>query len=216
MTVLALGIVALRGDPLSFFRVDPDSPLSRWLLESGFGTGFALQASGHAIALLAGLVLAFAVIAHTRMLVSNTRWARSLHENFRRLLGPLEPREIAVLAVTSGVAEEFFFRGALQPWLGLPVASLLFGAVHLGPTRSFFSWTLWATLMGFAFGGLTLVTGSLLAPIVAHVVINHENLHFIEAFAAPRSLETATVSRRGALPALVAIRRRATDPGVRR
>ena len=221
MVVLAAAAFVARGD-VSAWLDGPARPLRSPLgeLVSALLPGISAlsqQLFVHLLSFVAGLVLAAAVIAHTRQLVATTRWARALHEHFRRLLGPLEPREIATLAVASGVAEELFFRGALQPTLGLVAASAIFGAAHLGPGRRFFTWTLWAGLMGFAFGGLYLVTGSILAPIVAHVSINHENLHFIEGFSAPLEVSGTSLPplRRGALPALVAAPRRASDPAPR-
>lgn len=134
------------------------------------------------LALAVGLAVGVAVIAATRSLVKRTRWARQLHMEFRHLLGPLGSGDIALLAICSGVAEEAFFRGAMQPALGFVVTSLLFGLAHIGPSRRFVPWTLWATIMGFVFGSLYTLTGELLAPIIAHVVINYENLHFIQTY----------------------------------
>ena len=81
-------------------------------------------------------------------------------------------RDLVLVSVLSGVGEEVFFRGALQPFLGITLTSLLFGAVHVGPDRRFLVWTLWATLAGFLFGFLYLLTGGLLAPITAHTLHN--------------------------------------------
>ena len=36
--------------------------------------------------------------------------------------------------------------------------------------------------MGLIFGGLYLLTGSLLGPVVAHAFINYENMHFLVSF----------------------------------
>lgn len=83
------------------------------------------------------------------------------------------------LAFFSGVGEEVFFRGALQPSFGLVPTSLLFGLLHIGPDRRFFAWTPWALAMGFLLGGIYEATGSLGGCIVAHVAINYANLRFI-------------------------------------
>jgi membrane protease YdiL (CAAX protease family) len=138
-----------------------------------YSTGFALAAGG---------VVALLVIAGTRTLVRRVSWARTLHVEFRGLLGPLSSGEIAVFALTSGVAEELFFRGALQPATGVVISSLVFGAVHVGPGKRFLPWTAWATAMGFVFAGLYALTGEILAPLVAHVAINYENMHFISSY----------------------------------
>lgn len=79
---------------------------------------------------------------------------------------------LLLLSVFSGIGEEVFFRGAVQPEFGLVAASLLFGLAHIGPDRRYLVWTLWAVLAGFLFGGLYEITGGLLAPTVAHVLHN--------------------------------------------
>ncbi|MDP8945373.1 MAG: CPBP family intramembrane metalloprotease, partial [Actinomycetota bacterium] len=83
---------------------------------------------------------------------------------------------LVLVAIFSGVGEEAFFRGALQQEFGLVVASLLFGLAHVGPDRRYFVWTAWAVLAGFVFGFLYEVSGSLLAPILAHTAHNAATL----------------------------------------
>ncbi len=89
---------------------------------------------------------------------------------------------IAGLAIASGVAEELLFRGAMQGSLGWALTTIFFGIAHVPPSRSLIPWTLSALVVGAGFGALYLVTGELLAPVVAHVVINHENLHFLMGY----------------------------------
>jgi membrane protease YdiL (CAAX protease family) len=81
-----------------------------------------------------------------------------------------------VLALSSGIAEEALFRGALQPVVGLVWASLLFALAHLVPRRELLPWSLFSLAAGFLLGGLYAATGNLVAPIVAHVVVNAANL----------------------------------------
>lgn len=80
--------------------------------------------------------------------------------------------ELVLLSVFSGVGEELFFRGAVQPEFGLTVAALSFGLVHIGPDRRYLVWTAWAVLAGFLFGFLYQFTGGLLAPVLAHTLHN--------------------------------------------
>jgi membrane protease YdiL (CAAX protease family) len=80
--------------------------------------------------------------------------------------------DLVLVAVFSGVGEEAFFRGALQPELGIVATSVLFGALHVGPDRRYLLWTLWAVGAGFLFGFLYERTGGLLAPATAHVLHN--------------------------------------------
>ncbi|RAL23604.1 hypothetical protein DL240_05440 [Lujinxingia litoralis] len=127
-----------------------------------------------------------------------TSWGKTLSEEFARMLGPMTPGQIQVLALTSGVAEEIFFRGFLQQalsgfewaggagiWVGLVASSVVFGLVHIGPDREkFLPWTWMALGVGAVFGLMYLYTGSVLAPIIAHITINYFNLTHISRQAA--------------------------------
>jgi membrane protease YdiL (CAAX protease family) len=81
---------------------------------------------------------------------------------------------IVLLAGLAGLGEELLFRGVIQAglaermpvWLALAAASLLFGAGHWVSA----SYAALAALIGAYLGGVLLVTGNLLAPIVAHAV----------------------------------------------
>jgi membrane protease YdiL (CAAX protease family) len=182
LALTALGIGALRGEPNVYLHPAPV---------------FALDPPARSLLSLSlGLLVASSVVVVTKILVRRTRWARSLHVELRSMLGSVDAREIVVLAVASGVAEEMFFRGALLPSVGVVVSSLVFGAVHVGrPFRRFMPWTVWATVMGFVFAGIHALTGELLGAVVAHVLINHENLHYLRSHDPDR--------RRGARAALV-------------
>jgi uncharacterized protein len=85
---------------------------------------------------------------------------------------------IVVISVLAGLGEELLFRGVLQPIVGLPLASLVFGAVHVGG-RSFAGYGVWAACIGALFGGLMVWTGGLLAPIVAHAVYDALALAYV-------------------------------------
>ncbi len=108
-----------------------------------------------------------------------SRWlpgARELERKLAALLSELTPADAFGLAVLSGLAEELFFRGAVQGSWGLIPATLLFGALHTGPGKAFRLWTLFAVLAGFMLGGLMFWRGNLLAPILAHFLVNAVNL----------------------------------------
>ena len=93
-----------------------------------------------------------------------------------RLVDGARRWDLVLVSVFSGVGEEAFFRGALQPLVGLVAASLIFGALHVGPDRRYLVWTVWAVLAGFLFGALYEVTEGLLAPILAHAGHNAATL----------------------------------------
>jgi len=123
-----------------------------------------------------GLMAAGLVIALSHLWTEHTRSGRALARGLASLLGPLSLRHVALLALVSGVAEEAFFRGALQPRVGLVAASVVFGLVHFVPRPEFRVWTVFSLAAGFLLGFLFEATGNLVAPAVAHVVINGVNL----------------------------------------
>jgi membrane protease YdiL (CAAX protease family) len=53
--------------------------------------------------------------------------------------------------------------------------------VHTGPGPAFRLWTLFAAVAGGLFGALTVWRGNLLAPMVAHFVVNAVNLWRVSA-----------------------------------
>jgi CAAX protease family protein len=100
------------------------------------------------------------------------RFVEALRRLYRDLLFPLfrdrTPLEIALISVLAGVGEEVFFRGAMQPEWGLVIASVLFGACHVG-SRLTIVLGVWAASTGALLGWLRIATGGLLAPIIAHI-----------------------------------------------
>lgn len=72
------------------------------------------------------------------------------------------------LSLVAAVPEEIFFRGAMQPVLGLLLTALIFGALH-AMTRLYF---IYAMLAGLGLGLLANWHGSLWMPIAAHFAVN--------------------------------------------
>ncbi len=103
-------------------------------------------------------------------------WARRLESEFGWILGAQRKSEIVFLALLSGLAEEYLFRGALQEKFGLWVATAVFAVIHWPLNRNFLPWPFLAGVIGLGLGGLREWTGSLVAPAAAHVVINLANL----------------------------------------
>jgi membrane protease YdiL (CAAX protease family) len=135
------------------------------------------------IAIAWGAVAAVPIIAG---LIVVDRWPprflSPLKESVERDVIPLFAHaglaEFTLISLAAGIGEELFFRGLLQqglaselpaPWgvpLALVVGSLAFGVCHWLNRE----YALVATLIGFYLGLLLIVTGSLLAPIVAHAL----------------------------------------------
>jgi membrane protease YdiL (CAAX protease family) len=134
---------------------------------------------GHALSIVAGGMLALLTAIATRQFVRRFRWARALHAHLRPAVEGTSTGTLALLGVASAVSEELFFRGVLTTVFGLTVSSLAFGLLHQARGRSRWVWAVWATVMGFLFGGIYLATGSLLGPILAHAAINVANLRFL-------------------------------------
>ncbi len=130
---------------------------------------------GAALGLALGLGAAFV----TRLLTYSSERVRRLHTEFHALVQGITGGEVFLLALLSSVAEEAFFRGALQPTVGLCLQSLLFAALHFRPNPRFYAWTVMSFIVGLALGSLARYMGDLSAPIVAHFTINFVNLRYI-------------------------------------
>jgi len=120
----------------------------------------------------AGLGFALAAVALSGAAERYTVWGRRLAAELAELVGPLSVSAALLLAFASGVAEEAFFRGALQPRVGLVAASVLFALAHVPATRPLRAWTALALVAGVGLGALFEATGNLVAPVTAHVAIN--------------------------------------------
>jgi uncharacterized protein len=97
-----------------------------------------------------------------------------VQEQLGPLLAPRSIAELAGIAILAGVAEELLFRGLLQAGLSrvlpdivaLAIASAVFGVAHfLTPT-----YAVLAFIAGGYLGGLFLLQGNLLPPVVAHAL----------------------------------------------
>jgi len=100
------------------------------------------------------------------------------HETLVPLFVRISPVGIVTLGMAAGVAEEWLFRGILQPLVGVALASLLFGAAHIGGPHML-AFGVWASTMGLVMGGLAMATGGLVAPMVAHAVYDMLALEYI-------------------------------------
>jgi len=131
----------------------------------------------------AGLGLGISVVLLTRLSLAWLAWAREMYRWFGQVLGPLSRRDAFWLALLSSIGEELFFRGAMQPSLGLWITSAIFGLAHLPPRARYLPWTATAALMGLAMGAITLWTHNLAGAMLAHFLINFLNLSQLERYA---------------------------------
>ena len=138
----------------------------------GGRSAFALGNSA-LFGLLAGVITACGTVALGILFYRLLPVLRRLSDELApHLVDGAKGRNLVLVSIFSGVGEESFFRGALQPEIGLLASSLLFGVLHVGPDRRYLVWTVWAVGAGFLFGLLYLWTGGILAPVTAHVLHN--------------------------------------------
>jgi len=74
------------------------------------------------------------------------------------------------VSMSAGVVEELFFRGFLQPRIGLFGATVLFALAHLGYGEPFMLFGI--TLLSLSYGLLAKWRGSIFASIAAHTVFD--------------------------------------------
>lgn len=123
------------------------------------------------------------------LLIGIVRWKTHVFDNLegavRSRLGNLTRKGVLYLSLFSSVAEELFFRGAIQtslsrisdsPTLGLLITSILFGMLHMGRDRSYIPWTIFAVGSGLVLGYGFMLTGNILVPILIHFLINGVNM----------------------------------------
>ncbi len=76
-----------------------------------------------------------------------------------------------IISLFAGIGEELFFRGFLQPKIGIISASIIFGLVHfLFNLRKYYLIAIFYILIGFLFGAVYELFDSLWAPVIFHCV----------------------------------------------
>ncbi|XP_014510095.1 uncharacterized protein LOC106769124 isoform X1 [Vigna radiata var. radiata] len=125
------------------------------------------------------------LITGTVVLVSSCRYlllktwpnfAESSEAANKQVLSSLQPLDYIVVAFLPGISEELLFRGAILPLLGtnwnsIGIAALIFGILHLGNGRKY-SFAIWATFVGLAYGYATILSSSVAVPMASHAVNN--------------------------------------------
>lgn len=119
--------------------------------------------------LLAGLgIRLFSVVLQEAW----SRFAENMNETVVKTLQGLDRVELLLISLPPAVAEELFFRGLLQPWVGIWIASAIFAILHWGFIKELWAHGIHAFLIGLFLGWLYLATGSLIAPMAAHFTNN--------------------------------------------
>ncbi|XVF85126.1 hypothetical protein PTKIN_Ptkin17bG0093300 [Pterospermum kingtungense] len=125
--------------------------------------------------LITGLVM---LISSCRYILLKTwpNFAESSETANQQVLSSLQPYDYLVVAFLPGMSEELFFRGALLPvfgfdWKSVIAVALLFGVLHLGNGRKY-SFAVWATFVGIAYGYATIISSSVVVPMATHALNN--------------------------------------------
>lgn len=126
-----------------------------------------------------GLILGLVILISSFRYILLKTWpdfAESSEAANQQVLSSLQPLDYLVVAFLPGVSEELLFRGALLPLFGLNwksalVVGAVFGGLHLGSGRRY-SFALWATFVGFAYGMATVFSSNVLVPAASHSLNN--------------------------------------------
>lgn len=140
-----------------------------------------LAAPGETWPLALAVTLALILGVHLLSRFAYATWSRLRRgaRDIQRLLGNLSPGQILVVAIASGIGEELLFRGWLMHETGLWISSIIFGIIHIPPSRQWVYWPFFAAAMGLALGWLYTWSGSLVFPIILHAGINFLNLRML-------------------------------------
>lgn len=112
---------------------------------------------------------------------------RRLGAEIAAILQPITPARVAVIALSSGIAEEALFRGPVQHSIGYILASLAFGLLHGGVSPRYIAWSTFALLAGLSFGLLAAQYASVWPAALAHVVVNGINVARLSSVASDDS-----------------------------
>jgi membrane protease YdiL (CAAX protease family) len=102
---------------------------------------------------------------------------RAMERRIAGILGPMAESQVLALALGSAVAEEIFFRLAVQDAIGLAGAVACYALMNTGP--GFWAFLPVALVSGLAFGLLVQNGFGLLSATAAHALINYLSLRRI-------------------------------------
>lgn len=129
--------------------------------------------------LLIGVGFGLVVVQLGKIIERRFEFARRLSDELTTLIPALNIQEVVIAAFFSSIAEEVFFRGAMQDALGFWLTAAAFMVVHGFFERRYMWWMIFAGVMGMAFGWMMLALGTLIAPVAAHFTINAINLRIL-------------------------------------
>ncbi len=132
---------------------------------------------------LAGIALAavFAalVVTWSQWVPGRSRLMADLVAALREQLSPMGGRTVWLLSLASGVAEELLFRGSLLALAGPFWSTFLFAFLHFPVERRLAAWPILALVVGACLAALTVLSGSVLPAMLAHLLVNGWNLGWL-------------------------------------
>jgi membrane protease YdiL (CAAX protease family) len=145
-----------------------------WLLFDNVNS-LPIQGTPEAIFLGLGLGGLISLASETIYCTSKT-YRTSADAYLQMVLHPLQWMDLLWLGILPGMSEELLFRGVMLPaiglnWFGIAISSLCFGVLHFFGGR-YWSYVLWATIIGAVLAVSAVVSNNLLIPVIAHVTTN--------------------------------------------
>jgi membrane protease YdiL (CAAX protease family) len=104
-------------------------------------------------------------------------FAEATERSNKQVVSPLGWPDVLLVALLTGVSEEFLFRGGLVPltwpdYRGVLLSGVVFGVLHVGGGRNA-AFAAWATAVGWLYGGVFLASGgNVWVPAGAHALAN--------------------------------------------
>jgi membrane protease YdiL (CAAX protease family) len=145
-------------DQIFFPKADVYSPLQSVFFQAATGISYGLVSA----------VFLWWIVK--RDFMKDTR------EFFTNLIGGLGLKgyDIVIISFCAGVGEELFFRGAIQPWLGIWITSIVFVAIHgyLSPSNK--PLTVYGLCMVLVIAGMGYLAryAGLFSAMIAHTIID--------------------------------------------
>lgn len=143
-----------------------------------------------------GLGVAFFIIILCILGRFFTKWMYNVEIELKKHIGNLYFHDILIIGFLSGTAEEFLFRGLLQPTLGILWTSIIFAILHFPSKKILIFYPIFAMIMSIILGYITIINhGSIISAIVAHVTINIVNLYRINEIESPIGIKMHSNSK---------------------
>jgi len=130
-------------------------------------------------------------VSVTMLLASIGLWAihalnlplplRPLTSSLAKEYASPSPAQILLGGVTAACGEEVFFRGFVQQWLGLAVASLLFMLAHFGK-KDIRVVSYWSIFQGLYLGLFFAYSKNLVVPMIAHGLFDMGGMVYFRSF----------------------------------